>query len=640
MKKIMLLCLALILVSGNIGTNRTFANEIAGTILADEINGTISDVNDDHILFIDPDGTWQIKDRASGQLTSLMPGNSYQQGYLTPKGAIIQDGDALTEWRDGTPINLGSINSALSLVVRGQYAIFNVDQTLYLRDLETGTNTVVSTSAGNIQNDVTANGRVVYWGMDFRIYSFLNGVTTPITNDNALWNVYPTADDEGIVYRKQPPCCADAESYQLMYHHLDSATDTVLGTTYQDNMHPYDYVTNSGWVAFNLYNPDHKHQEQFQLWLRNPNNEIVKVSDLVRPSSIISLSPIGDVVFADTQVHLYQSSSNTVSTFDLAGDIKAFWLGNELYFAEGGKLMKVASNNNVDTTPPITVSTAPTGWSTTDVTVALSATDSESGVQATFYKLDEGPAQSGNEVLLTTEGVHAIAYWSIDNTGNEEVPQMITVKIDKSAPVSFSLLNPGSPNGNNGWYTSKVKLNLSADDNLSGLNRIEIQAKNGEWQPYNAPLPPFGEGVHSINYRSVDQAGNIETVKTENFKVDTTKPQLNVKLDKSEIWPPNNKIVKVHAKLTYSDATSGVKSVVLTSITSNKTEHDHHGHDKPKDKDKGHPSDDDDIIANFGTEATSFSLRAVKDRVYTVTYTITDNAGNVSTAVKTVRVEK
>ena len=70
-------------------------------------------------------------------------------------------------------------------------------------------------------------------------------------------------------------------------------------------------------------------------------------------------------------------------------------------------------------------------------------------------------------------------------------------------------------------------------------------------------------------------------------------------------------MVTVNATLNSSDATSGIESVVLTSITSNQPD-----------------SGQGDIEADIGTEATSFSLRAEKDRIYTITYTATDKAGN------------
>ncbi len=73
--------------------------------------------------------------------------------------------------------------------------------------------------------------------------------------------------------------------------------------------------------------------------------------------------------------------------------------------------------------------------------------------------------------------------------------------------------------------------------------------------------------------------------------------------------------------LNQSDVVSGVESVVLTSITSNQPD-----------------SGLGDIEANFGTAATSFSLRAEKSRIYMITYTATDKAGNKTVTSVTVTV--
>jgi hypothetical protein len=80
-------------------------------------------------------------------------------------------------------------------------------------------------------------------------------------------------------------------------------------------------------------------------------------------------------------------------------------------------------------------------------------------------------------------------------------------------------------------------------------------------------------------------------------------------------------MVTVNATLNSSDATSGVESVVLTSITCNQPD-----------------SGQGDIGAAFGTGATSFSLRAEKSRIYTITYTATDKAGNKTAVSVTVTV--
>lgn len=77
-------------------------------------------------------------------------------------------------------------------------------------------------------------------------------------------------------------------------------------------------------------------------------------------------------------------------------------------------------------------------------------------------------------------------------------------------------------------------------------------------------------------------------------------------------------MVTINATLESSDAASGVETVVLTSNQPN--------------------SDSSDIRVNFGTAATSFSLRAEKSRIHTITYTATDKAGNKTVTTATVTV--
>lgn len=77
----------------------------------------------------------------------------------------------------------------------------------------------------------------------------------------------------------------------------------------------------------------------------------------------------------------------------------------------------------------------------------------------------------------------------------------------------------------------------------------------------------------------------------------------------------------VNVTLNANDAGSGVESVILTSIICNQPD-----------------SGLGDIQAEIGTEATSFSLRAEKDRIYTITYTATDKAGNKTDATAIVTV--
>ncbi|WP_390881327.1 OmpL47-type beta-barrel domain-containing protein [Bacillus bingmayongensis] len=279
-----------------------------------------------------------------------------------------------------------------------------------------------------------------------------------------------------------------------------------------------------------------------------------------------------------------------------------------------------------DTTSPVTTDNAPTDWVNKDVTVDLTATDNDggSGVASTYYQLDNGSTQSGNEIKISDEGVHTLTYWSVDNAGNVETQHTTTVKIDKTVPVT-------TDNAPTGWVNKDVTVDLTATDNDggSGVASTYYQLDNGSTQSGNE-IKISDEGVHTLTYWSVDNAGNTEQFHTKTIKLDKTAPVLNISLDKTTIWPPNHKMVPITATINASDDTSGINSVVLTSITSNET-----------------LQSDDIQNANYNKPISgstdSFELRANRlgsgnGRIYTVTYTAMDNTGNVTTKTVTVTV--
>ncbi|MFA6077299.1 MAG: right-handed parallel beta-helix repeat-containing protein [Candidatus Paceibacterota bacterium] len=97
-----------------------------------------------------------------------------------------------------------------------------------------------------------------------------------------------------------------------------------------------------------------------------------------------------------------------------------------------------------DTLAPQTTATSngtlgKNGWYTSDVTVALKATDLpnavSSGVYETRYSLNSGTTWStSTPLVISTEGTTTVQYYSIDNAGNKEATSTLVVKIDKIAP--------------------------------------------------------------------------------------------------------------------------------------------------------------------------------------------------------------
>jgi len=111
------------------------------------------------------------------------------------------------------------------------------------------------------------------------------------------------------------------------------------------------------------------------------------------------------------------------------------------------------SEASPDRTPPTTVATlspAPNaaGWNNTDVTVKLVPQDEAGGsgvkeLHFAFSGAETGGAiaRSGSLplVLFTTfsvEGTTIETYFAVDNAGNQEAPQTVTVRIDKTPPTA------------------------------------------------------------------------------------------------------------------------------------------------------------------------------------------------------------
>jgi len=276
---------------------------------------------------------------------------------------------------------------------------------------------------------------------------------------------------------------------------------------------------------------------------------------------------------------------------------------------------------NIDRIPPVNAVLTVDTTAPTNQGVTVTITYPEDAAVREYMS-------GGGEWMPYTAAIHVASDTTVyarasDAVGNmSNVTSIVVNNIFKEVPITNVALSPASPNGRNTWYTTDVSVTLAVSPGAyGGALTTEYQVNGGAWAVSTGDAIAFSEGSYTLGYRTRDQAGNVEQVKTIEFKVDKTLPALSVALDKNEIWPPNHLMVPINAVLTAADGGSGLESVILTNITSNKP-----------DSGKG------DVLAEFGTPATTFSVRAERDRVYTVTYTATDKAGNVTQKSATVTV--
>ncbi|MBM7610132.1 hypothetical protein JOD29_003411 [Lysinibacillus composti] len=228
---------------------------------------------------------------------------------------------------------------------------------------------------------------------------------------------------------------------------------------------------------------------------------------------------------------------------------------------------------------------------------------------------------SGIQVKEWNEYVQKWGYTNAEGTGYTMVfvePnefKNILIK-DKTAPVTSSSNVPAN------WTNKDVYITLTAFDEESGIDKTEYRINEGDWIQYTGPIDSFSEGKNLIEYRSIDRAGNMEETKSAEVKIDKTAPSLNVSFNQSVITDSNHKLTPINALIVADDSLSGVASYELVSILSNQS-----------DNGKGDGNTAQDIQgAEFGTSDVNFLLRSERsghgNRIYTIIYKATDNAGN------------
>jgi hypothetical protein len=189
---------------------------------------------------------------------------------------------------------------------------------------------------------------------------------------------------------------------------------------------------------------------------------------------------------------------------------------------------------NIDKTPP-SINGAPTtpsnvhGWYNTDVTVHFIASDSLSGIDTVT-----------SDQTLSSEGAgQSVTGTAVDKAGNIAVYEVTGIDIDKTNPTSTLTIGEPKSCTDPTYVSTTTEFSIEATDGLSGLHQIEYKIDLGSWTLYSAPFTVLDFGSHTVYYRSIDMADNIE--------------------DAQSVW-----IIVNSTSLTYSGDTSGQYSDSVT----------------------------------------------------------------------------
>jgi glycosidase len=202
--------------------------------------------------------------------------------------------------------------------------------------------------------------------------------------------------------------------------------------------------------------------------------------------------------------------------------------------------------------------------------------------------------------------------------------------VDTAAPSALINVSPSA--NAEGWHdAAPVTVSLSATDAGSGVKELRYWVGNGATIVHAGAATSFAltqQGVHTVHLRAVDHAGNASALTTHVVRIDTTAPSIGApSASPSVLTAPNHTMRDVSVGYAASDD-SGALTCSL-SVTSNEPVNGTGDGDTAPDWEVLGP----DLVR----------LRAERSgrgagRVYTITVTCADAAGNATSRTTTVTV--
>ena len=198
--------------------------------------------------------------------------------------------------------------------------------------------------------------------------------------------------------------------------------------------------------------------------------------------------------------------------------------------------------------------------------------------------------------------------WYVHPIGREQVFNILDVDVSEP-PTPEDTVAPSTTHsiagtlGSDGWYTSSVSITLIPSDIASGVASTVYRIDSGDWQTYSASFSISVEGLHLLDFYSVDNAGNTEIQKAVSVKIDKEAPAITITYPVSEITKISRDSVII--EWSGADYVSGIDHYEIQVDGGN--------------------------WIPMGT-ATSHELKGLQDKWYNVTVKAVDKSGNTASS--------
>jgi hypothetical protein len=177
----------------------------------------------------------------------------------------------------------------------------------------------------------------------------------------------------------------------------------------------------------------------------------------------------------------------------------------------------------LDATSPdnVTPVIGSTGWRTTSYSVVLNGSDSLSGIDSVYWKVDGGSEHSGTVAVETAtvsgNGPHVLQTRVKDVAGNFSGWRSETIKIDNIAPTDTTTY-PSAPVPNN------RKVPVTGTDADSGIAGVQWQIDSDEVKTSAQAVILGSNGPHTLKTRVQDSAGNWSNWRNGTVTINTLLP--------------------------------------------------------------------------------------------------------------------
>ncbi len=163
-------------------------------------------------------------------------------------------------------------------------------------------------------------------------------------------------------------------------------------------------------------------------------------------------------------------------------------------------------------------------------------------------------------------------YRAVDEVNNYSKLYVKQVIVDDVSPTSW--IKFGEPqffDRDTFFISNKTPVTLYAKDNITGVRKTEYSVNNKGFIEYTSPFKLDQYGLNTIQFKSTDNVGNIEKIKTSKVVIDNLAPEIYVRfsiesLGKKEYEGKSLDIYPAYSKMyiAATDKNSGTATILYS----------------------------------------------------------------------------